>query len=244
MGHIAGTHPLAGRYIGMEARASREERFARRYAGKGASSYERARAGDKWDAEEAAFDELYGRVRPRSVLDCPVGTGRFIDRYARDGVSALGVDLSEDMLAEAREKVPPGAHVRLLKANVLDPAHAERLGRDHDLVVCVRFVYAVEKSKLQGLFRTFSQTGAKHLLVGMRVWPEGTTWGTYFHWYVWNSAKGRPRGPRHWRRYVSRESTFRKLIEDCGWEVVDSRSVQEPDPVGKYFYLLRNTTAS
>jgi hypothetical protein len=224
---------------------SEHERFTARYHGRGASNYEEARQGAKWQAEEAVFDELYGRVRPLRLLDCPVGTGRFIERYVRDGVSALGVDLSDDMLAEAAKRIPPGADVRLRKGDILDPNGAPALGTGYDLIVCVRFVYAVEKSRLPVLFGNFAATGARHLLVGVRMWPEETTAVERLIWRLWNPRKRRPRWPfSRSRRYVPVEAELLRLFLEGGWSVMERREVVEKaEGFGRYFFLLRNGAA-
>ena len=226
----------------MRLGRSDRERFSGRYAGQAAEAYEEARQDAKWDAEEAIFDELYASVRPASVLDCPVGTGRFFDRYVRDGVSVLGVDLSDDMLAQAAGKIPAGAPIRLQKADALDPRQASALGSGHDLIVCVRFVYAVPRRELPVLFRNFSATRARHLLVGVRIRPEAASLRERLLWRFWNPRKRRPRLPFGGRssRYIQTEPEFLRLLRDNGWEMAEKRGVQEGYGFGRYFYLFRN----
>jgi SAM-dependent methyltransferase len=50
--------------------------------------------------------DLVGRFAPRSVLDAGCGTGRVAIELHRRGIEVVGVDLSESMLAEAREREP------------------------------------------------------------------------------------------------------------------------------------------
>lgn len=224
----------------MKFWASKQEKFARRYVGSGAARYETARVGAKWTAEEATFDAMYSRVRPRSVLDCPVGTGRFIDRYVRDNIEAVGLDLSDDMLAQATIKVPPGSRVRLVKADIFAEADAAKIGKDYDLIVCVRFIYALAKKQLRVLFHTFNDTGARHLLIGVRVWPDSTPRGRYLRWYLWNTEAKRPRLRRRWNRYTPFEGVLHGMLTDAGWEIVERARVLEDQPIGYYLYLLKN----
>jgi hypothetical protein len=227
----------------MKPARTKRERFAGRYDRQAATVYEEVRRDQKWDLEERVFDELYERVRPRTVLDCPVGTGRFIDRYARDGVRALGVDLSDHMLAEAARKIPAGADIRLVKGDVLDPGGSAALGRDHDLIVCVRFVYAVARRDLPILFRNFAATGARHLLVGVRMWGEGGSALKPLVWRLWNASKHRPRWPFGRQRYVPSERELLRVFGDAGWDVVERRTIsEERESFGRYFYLLRRTS--
>lgn len=43
-------------------------------------------------------------AKPTLLLDLACGTGEFSNRFANKGISVIGVDISEDMLAIAREK--------------------------------------------------------------------------------------------------------------------------------------------
>jgi SAM-dependent methyltransferase len=220
-------------------------KFSGRYSGKAAEDYEAMRRGEKWDREEEVFDRLYERIAPKRVLDCPVGTGRFIERYVRDGVSAVGVDLSDDMLAQAAKKIPAGAGIELRKVDILSKNPAA-LGSNYDLVVCIRFLYAIGKEGQQVLLKNFAAIGARHLLVGVRMWPQSTGFGTRLLWHVWNKRKNKPKWPfgGHKGRYIAPEAEFNRLVRDCGWEIVEKALITEDeDAFGRYFYLLRNAAA-
>ncbi len=43
-------------------------------------------------------------AKPTLLLDLACGTGEFSNRFTNKGISVIGVDISEDMLAIAREK--------------------------------------------------------------------------------------------------------------------------------------------
>lgn len=59
--------------------------------------------------------------RPGRLIDLGCGTGRVLIPLAKRGFSALGVDLSEEMLKVAREKaVQAGVGVQWLKANLVE----------------------------------------------------------------------------------------------------------------------------
>jgi SAM-dependent methyltransferase len=59
--------------------------------------------------------------RPGRLLDLGCGTGRLLIPFARRGFRVLGVDLSEEMLAVAREKAAgAGASIDLLRANLTE----------------------------------------------------------------------------------------------------------------------------
>lgn len=74
------------------------------YRGAVARDYLARRSGSlKWRLEEQAVDELLAALpRGGTVLDVPAGTGRFLPAYARHGLRFVGVDVSLDMLLQAR----------------------------------------------------------------------------------------------------------------------------------------------
>jgi ubiquinone/menaquinone biosynthesis C-methylase UbiE len=70
------------------------------------------------------IDRVYRRVaelvRGPQVLDLGCGTGEMTVRMARLGLCVTGVDLSPDMLAVARRKIPPGSAVRLVQTGAVE----------------------------------------------------------------------------------------------------------------------------
>lgn len=80
---------------------------ARKYRGDVATGYDAKReTSPKWHAEDRIVkDMLKDLTTGDRVLDCPVGTGRFLPYYAERGFLVRALDISEDMLAEARKKI-------------------------------------------------------------------------------------------------------------------------------------------
>lgn len=102
------------------------------YHGSIAANYDTARdLKPKRKAEIAAIERF---VTEGPVLDVPCGTGVFIPVYQRKGINFTGVDISDDMLAIARRKVP-GANLR--HGSIFDLS-----GRSGEFktAVCVRFL--------------------------------------------------------------------------------------------------------
>lgn len=81
------------------------QKLKQAYFGDVAARYDANRAGAKWRAEQEAVREFLGRIRETlgdySLVDIPVGTGRFLEFYREFDVAATGLDVSGDMLAEA-----------------------------------------------------------------------------------------------------------------------------------------------
>lgn len=77
---------------------------ARKYTGTVATGYDAKRdQSPKWAAEQSIVEGFIDTFEG-TVLDIPVGTGRFIPAYERNKLDWLGVDLSLDMLNEAAAK--------------------------------------------------------------------------------------------------------------------------------------------
>jgi len=90
---------------------------------------------DLYDVEASFYDEVhdyiediplyeeYARAAGGLVLECGVGTGRVAIPLAKAGISIIGIDANESMLAIAREKLakqPPDVRgrVKLVKADM------------------------------------------------------------------------------------------------------------------------------
>jgi SAM-dependent methyltransferase len=59
-----------------------------------------------YQAEYAFYAPLVRKHQAQSLLELGCGTGNMADLFRQDGIGYLGVDLSEEMLALAREKHP------------------------------------------------------------------------------------------------------------------------------------------
>lgn len=77
-----------------------------KYFGRTAEIYDGRANSPKWAAEDAAMSRFLDQTGSGTLLDIPVGTGRFLAEYAKRGISAIGMDVSRDMMAQARLKAP------------------------------------------------------------------------------------------------------------------------------------------
>jgi ubiquinone/menaquinone biosynthesis C-methylase UbiE len=60
----------------------------------------------RWAAEQQALGRVFDRLPASStVLDCPVGNGRWAEQLLRRGHRVTGVDVSEAMLGAAEERM-------------------------------------------------------------------------------------------------------------------------------------------
>ncbi len=100
-----------------------------------ALSYDRLTNDVDYEATVAFYKEILKRegLHPRTAVDLACGTGSVTEILARQGLEVIGVDLSEEMLTVAMEKVmdmdkPPRF--------VCQPLQNLRLPRGVDLAVC------------------------------------------------------------------------------------------------------------
>jgi ubiquinone/menaquinone biosynthesis C-methylase UbiE len=120
-----------------------------------AESYDQDRAGELlWTLENQYVEALLQRNPTANVLDAPVGTGRFLANYA--GRSVLGVDLSEAMLAVAKERGQQiaGMDLTLAKAGIHQLPSADRAW---DLVICWRLLHLLSPDQLGMTFKELAR---------------------------------------------------------------------------------------
>jgi ubiquinone/menaquinone biosynthesis C-methylase UbiE len=80
---------------------------AEKYHGEIATGYDVKRVNDpKWTIEQQIIEGLLADLPAGShILDCPVGTGRFLPYYVSKNFKFTGIDLSGDMLIQSALKM-------------------------------------------------------------------------------------------------------------------------------------------
>ena len=101
-----------------------------------------------------------------TVVDVGCGAGTMTYELARAFGSVVGVDTSEDMLAEARRRVPG---VEFLRANGID---LHRQCRVPDLVVCAFLLHEMPPSAHRRLLRGLHRAAPSGVLVLVDICPE------------------------------------------------------------------------
>ncbi len=142
------------------------------YAGSTVADYDRKREGrGSWQAEQRALDDFLGIIAlpPGSaVLDVPVGTGRFLETYARLGFGVTGIDISTDMVSTTRKR---GAAIGLKDA-VFELGDASRLrlaDKSMDLAVSVRFLNHLELDTIRTVIAELARVSRHFLILHARV---------------------------------------------------------------------------
>jgi ubiquinone/menaquinone biosynthesis C-methylase UbiE len=147
------------------------------YEGERVAAYDAKRLSqESWHAEQRTLDGFLDQIAfpPGSVvLDVPVGTGRFLDTFAKRGFRVVGIDVSSDMVAESIRKAEElglgDADIRVGDATGLDLPD-----RSADLVVSVRFLVHLEFDVLQKVLRELARVSSRYVLTHIRIAvPEG-----------------------------------------------------------------------
>src|SRR5580765_7687400 len=138
------------------------------YRGKMATGYEAKRIKQKrWHGENLIVEKMLREIKPRKILDCPVGTGRFLPIYRRLSISGVvGIDSSEAMLAEAKKK----KFKYKLQQGFADSIEYDDL--EFDTSVSVRFFNLIEPAALREVFSELSRVTSRHMICTIRLGPE------------------------------------------------------------------------
>ncbi len=143
-----------------------------KYRGRKAETYDEVRVKQaRWHFENEVVTRWLRDLKPSSVLDCPVGTGRFIDVYADMNVPMLqGIDISEEMVALASKKVPrimrqhADVDLRVGDASKLDLPDAS-----HDVAVCVRFLDLIDEEAMLAVLTEMCRVSKSAILLTIRL---------------------------------------------------------------------------
>ena len=100
-----------------------------------AASYDRLTNDVDYEATVEFYQQILDRegLKPRTAVDLACGTGSVAAILARKGLEVLGVDLSEEMLTQAVQKVQDMEHPPRF---ICQPLQELQLARGVDLAVC------------------------------------------------------------------------------------------------------------
>jgi SAM-dependent methyltransferase len=167
-----------------------------RYRGRTALHYEARRAGQgRWRREHEAVAAWL--PSSGSVLDVPVGTGRFIPLYRERGLRFTGLDVSYEMVALAEKKLrrDDAGSVSVGDVFRLPPAR-------HDFVVCVRLLHLISWEETRVAMRGICTIARAGVILTVRLDAAG---------------RQNPSSVTH------AETPFRRLVKRLGWSVREER---------------------
>jgi ubiquinone/menaquinone biosynthesis C-methylase UbiE len=205
-----------------------------RYTGGIASSYEAMRTGSTDWPKEQAVVERFLRTLPQgsSIVDVPVGTGRFLEFYKAFGLKPTGLDISLDMMDSAKAKAAALAlDIDFRKADI---RHIDAPDKSFDTALCVRFVNWVDFAGFEAVMAELARVARDTIIVSVRVWPTPDTFGKKLG-QMWTAFRRR-NAELHFHNKQAAEALFTRI----GFRIVDSENVrQRKDQTSFVFYLLR-----
>jgi len=144
---------------------------ADRYRGAVPATYEATRRHKpEWPLEQAAIAAM---VTDGPVLDVPLGTGRFVEIYKAKGLRHAGLDISPEMIAQARSG-HPDLEARIGSIFALPFAEGEFV-----TAVCSRLLNWFEPDDMARAVAELRRV-ARCLVVSIRTGTEGMA-GNYTH---------------------------------------------------------------
>lgn len=177
------------------------EATSRKYRGRKAETYEDVRTKQiRWQKENDAVEQMMVDLpRNATVLDCPVGTGRFIPMLTSMGYRVHGIDVSEEMLALAKNKIKNGKRVTLERRSADDLGALEA-----DAALCIRFLDLIDERAMRRVMNELMRVARSRIVLTIRLGEK----------YVPKSNTA-----------THDERRFLTLVKKGGWRVTKSVSI-------------------
>ncbi|MFA5000614.1 MAG: class I SAM-dependent methyltransferase [Candidatus Paceibacterota bacterium] len=134
------------------------------YYGDIADNYERDRVVEPiWEREQDFVRDYFSRLdMGTTILDAPIGTGRFVDFFLEKNMTVMGADISADMLAKVRDKFKNNEKIKLFLGNVTSLPFP---GNSIDYVICWRLVHLLNSKDLNKMISEFGRIFRKELII-------------------------------------------------------------------------------
>jgi ubiquinone/menaquinone biosynthesis C-methylase UbiE len=202
--------------------------LATRYTGDLAQAYEAERTGGpEWPKEQAAIERFLGALpRGATLLDIPVGTGRFLPFYKKYDLRVTGLDISLDMLASARSKAAAlGLDIALAKGDI---RRIEAADKSFDAALCMRFVNWIDFAGMEAALTELNRLARSALIVSVRVWPTPKTFREKLG-QLWTSFRR-----RHAELNFHNQEATEALFARLGFRIADSETVRQRSDQTRY----------
>jgi len=122
----------------------------------------------KWRREHQVLAVMLDDLpKEMSILDVPVGTGRFLPEYSARQYDVVGIDISVDMLAQARlacQRLNSQTQLLIGDAEALQISSAAV-----DVLVCFRLLNWMEPDCLEKVIKEFTRVIRRWMVLEIRV---------------------------------------------------------------------------
>lgn len=171
---------------------------SRKYRGRKAESYEEKRMKQqRWHLENQIVHAML-ELQHGSLLDVPVGTGRFLGYCHDKGFRITGIDSSQEMLDLADAKNI------LCTLEIGDAAALRFKDKSFDHAICIRFLDLIEESAMQKVVKELCRVTKKTIIATIRFGDI----------YVAKSNTA-----THDKR------KFNALVKRCGWTIAEEQAI-------------------
>ena len=170
-----------------------------------------------WDWQRPVLEKIiadfrHTQARPVRLLDFACGTGRVISVLESLADAATGVDISENMVAIARQKCRAA---RLLVGDIL--TQPEILQPPYDVITSFRFLLNVEPELRQRVLKILREALRPDGLLVVNV--HGNARSMRHPAIVWRRWRERTRQTGEMLNEMSPAET-KKLLRECGFQIV------------------------
>jgi ubiquinone/menaquinone biosynthesis C-methylase UbiE len=208
------------------------------YCGDAARQYERSRTGAaKWAAEQEELERLADQIPPGSrVLDVPVGTGRFAELLIGKEIEFVGIDVSEDMIAEARKKIGGATQFTFELGSIFHLPLADKM---MDATFCIRFLNWLEIAEVEEALRELRRVTRGHVVIAIRTYLQASDIRSPRDIdRLLRKLAGIPqRRARRSGLVNHREADVEKAIRAAGLQIVDRKLLQARSDGTNYYFL-------
>ena len=198
-----------------------------RYHNSIARDYELDRASTNfWKTEQAVFkNEIVPFFKENNtVLDCPLGTGRFFREYSESNLHVLGVDLSSSMLAIAKNQ-SKNFSLELDLFNC-DASSVTKLNIKPDIIVSVRFLQnIVDIKSAKKIISEFLSLKPNYLILELGYRHTGI-----FRWCYPSD--------NHTMRKLLYKDELLHLLQNLGLSIVFESSLLHQDTIGSQKFFV------
>ena len=154
-------------YLSGGKEMSKRFEGANSYTGTRADDYDEIRKKKKeWKvSEDIVFNllkDITANQNELTVLDIPVGTGRFFNIYKKFSLKVIGIDISNDMLKMAQKK---SSDVDLRKGDILNLP----LDIKPNIVICVGFLHLITKEDIKKVIQSIMKTETEYVIISALI---------------------------------------------------------------------------
>ena len=130
-----------------------------------ASNYNNDRQNEEhWIKENNFVLQYFKKHSVDSLLDLPVGTGRFFDFY-ENIIKITGIDISDAMLLEAEKKIEDLNYAEKIKLEKGDVFNLNYQDAFFDCTIVFRLFHLIPEEKLDAAIQELCRVTKKHIIV-------------------------------------------------------------------------------